>query len=561
VRDGIAAEIVDLALQPKPELVIHAGNLPATAEALRDLLAASGRLFDRGLPVRVIRPADGAAPSAMPLTKHNVVIEAHRLCQPVKVNSKGEFVPVTLLDRVSQMYLDMSGEWKLSPLAGVTTAPLLSADGGVRSADGYDSSTALWCCSIPTLRLSLRPSHADAEGALRLLRQAFQTFPFGDAPRRWDISLEVEVVDITKPPGRDESAFLVALLTAVCRPSLWLAPGMLITAPAVSGAGTGKGLLVRAICTIAFGVGPRAFTAGSERQELDKRLAAELIEAQPVLFLDNANGIALRSDTLASVLTERPARVRLLGQTRMVPLNSTAFVAITGNGLTVTEDLARRFIPCELDARCEDPEQRPFPTGFLDQVKQRRTELLAAALTIWRWGRQNATGLKRGKPLGSFESWADWCRDPFLALGCRDPVECIESLKANDPRRQRIADLFCTWWEQHGATPVKANQLAEPVKAIADPQGRGRQYLATLLSGLAGTHAAGFVLTRQEAAGKWAAATYALTKAAPPGPAGHRTHRMDEPINGELCAPARPMGPMPDDLEGGALPAGAEAEI
>ena len=234
---------------------------------------------------------------------------------------------------------------------------------------------ALWCCSVPTLRLPSRPSRADAEAALALLRQAFRTFPFGDAPRRWDASLEVEVIDITEPPGRDESAFLVALLTAVCRPSLWLAPGMLVTAPAVSGAGSGKGLLVRAICTIAFGIRPRAFTTGSERQELDKRLAAELIEAQPALFLDNANGIALRSDTLASVLTERPARVRLLGQTRMVPLNSTAFVAVTGNGLTVTEDLARRFIPCELDARCEDPELRPVPCGIsrTDRAAPRRT--------------------------------------------------------------------------------------------------------------------------------------------------------------------------------------------
>ena len=31
----------------------------------------------------------------------------------------------------------------------------------------------------------------------------------------------------------------------------------------------------------------------------------------------------------------------------MVPLNSTAFIAVTGNGLTVTEDLARRFISCD----------------------------------------------------------------------------------------------------------------------------------------------------------------------------------------------------------------------
>jgi hypothetical protein len=57
---------------------------------------------------------------------------------------------------------------------------------------------------------------------------------------------------------------MVALLTAVCRSSLWLAPAFLITAPALSGAGSGKGLFVRAISAIAFGTQPRAFTAGSE---------------------------------------------------------------------------------------------------------------------------------------------------------------------------------------------------------------------------------------------------------------------------------------------------------
>jgi len=556
-----AAEIVDLTLKPKPELIIHAGNLPATAEGLRDLFAACGKLFDRGLPVRVIRPADGGPPSAMPLTRHNVVIEAHRLCQPVKVGSDGEHVPVTLPDRVAQMYLDMSGEWNLPPLAGVSTAPLLSADGSVRVADGYDTTTALWCCSVPTLPLRARPSRADAEAALRLLRQAFRTFPFADAARRMDTSLKVEVIDIVKRPGRDESAFLVALLTAVCRPSLLLAPGILFAAPAVSGAGSGKGLLVRAICTIAFGISPRAFTTGGDRKELDKRLAAELIEAQPALFLDNANGIALRSDTLASVLTERPARVRLLGETRMVPLNSTAFVTVTGNGLTVTEDLARRFIPCELDARCEDPEQRDFKSGFLDDIKHRRAELLAAALIIWRWGRHNAADLNRGRPLGSFEQWSEWCRDPLVTLGCEDPVERIESLKANDPRRQLIVELFCAWHEHHGTTPIKANDLAESVKAIVDPQGRGRQYLATRVAGLAGTRAAGFVLTRQEPAGKWTAATYALTESVPADPIGHRTHGTHRPDNVAPVPPMSPMGPMPDAIDPAGVPPGEEVTL
>ena len=303
--------------------------------------------------------------------------------------------------------------------------------------------------------------------------------------------------------------------------------------------------MARAICAIAFGVRPRAFTCGGDRHELDKRLAAEMIEAQPCLFLDNDNGIALRSDTLASVLTERPARVRILGQTRMVLLNSTAFITVTGNGLTVTEDLARRFISCSLDARCEDPESRPFSSGFIKTVEGRRAELLSAVLTIWRWGRQNADTLARGKSLGSFERWANWCRDPLLSLGCRDPVERIEAIKANDPHRRLINELFREWWAHHGSSPKKVRDLHHSVRKIADPNGVGRQYLATRIAGLAGTRAGGFVLTRQEPAGKWGAATYALHKAdaVPTDPQEHRAHRahgMDPPD-----APSSNTGSMP----------------
>jgi hypothetical protein len=91
------------------------------------------------------------------------------------------------------------------------------------------------------------------------------------------------------------------LLTALCRPSLPLAPGLLISAPSISGAGSGKGLLVRGICEIAFGHAPHAFTACRDITELEKRIDAALIEAAPVLFLDNVNDTTLRSDLLASV--------------------------------------------------------------------------------------------------------------------------------------------------------------------------------------------------------------------------------------------------------------------
>jgi hypothetical protein len=504
----------------KPVLLIEPGELPAVAERLRDLLAASEMLFDRGVPVRVTAPPDGL-PVAVPLTNHGVVRMAHQHCRPVK---NGE--NATLPDRVAGLYLDMVGDWDLPKLVGITSSPILTDDGRIRSAVGYDRDAGLYCFNIPELALPERPTKEQALEALADLRGTFQTFPFADAVRKFDPELGVDVVDITAPIGMDESGFLVGLLTAVCRQSLWLTPGFLLNAPQISGAGSGKGLLARAISAIAYAIRPRPFTPGNDRHEMDKRIVAELIEGTPVLFMDNINATLLRSNTLASVITERPSGVRELGKSRMVRLEHASFVVLTGNGLTVGEDLARRFVFSQLDARVEDPEVRPFKPGFLEQIEQRRAELLADALVIWRWGRQNAAIMKAGITLGSFEAWGAWVRDPLLALGCGDPVARIKEIKARDPYRQKVAELFELWWEHHGDAPTRATELADEVKAAIDPQGRGRQFIAKAVEDLAGTRQSGYVLTRQKGEGRKAVATYQLKKVVPQGdsPARHPPH-------------------------------------
>jgi hypothetical protein len=81
---------------------------------------------------------------ASPLTVNSVVVEAHRLCRPVTFNAnKREIVPVTLPERVARMYLDMRGEWNLPPLTGISTAPLLSNSGTIRTAIRYDPASGL----------------------------------------------------------------------------------------------------------------------------------------------------------------------------------------------------------------------------------------------------------------------------------------------------------------------------------------------------------------------------------------------------------------------------------
>jgi hypothetical protein len=512
----------------KPRLLVENCNPDQTVAALRDLLAVADGLYDRGVPVRLAFDQIQRGTVAQMMTPDALVLMAHTICRPYVLKSKQDGTVTEVNARLPRslavMYLDWRGEWRLPPLNGIASAPLLQDDGTINSTQGHDLTMGMWCENVPDLSglVSAKPTKDDAAAALRLIRETFKTFCFADAETIEPTATGVATVDTSKAPRRDESSFLVALLTAVCRPSLHLAPGVLLRAAPMSGAGSGKGLLARCICIIAFGREPHAVTAGASAEELEKRIAAELIEGSPALFLDNLNNTAFKSSLLASAITERPARVRLLGRSQMVPLNASAFVILTGNGLTVSEDLARRFVAVDFDARTEDPEARPFATDIRIEVTQRRTELLAALLTIWRWGRI-ATDIKSGIALGSFAQWCRWVRDPLLALGCQDPVERVSEAKQRDGRRQAVADLFAIWWDKHHDHPVAVRQLHDDVKQALDPQGRGRQYVSSQAEKLAGTRMAGFVFTRQAPAGKWGAATYALKRTA--GEEGHRDHR------------------------------------
>jgi hypothetical protein len=225
---------------------------------------------------------------------------------------------------------------------------------------------------------------------------------------------------------------------------------------------------------------------------------------------------------LASALTESPAMVRPMGHTKTVPLHTRTFIAITGNGVEIAEDMARRQIMIRLDAQMEDPEARPFAPGFLEHVAASRPVLLSDALTIWRWGRQ--TVLKPGKPIGSFEKWAQWCRDPLLMLDCKDPIERIAEIKANDSRRRALVDFFEVWWAAHSDAVVKANEVAmEVALAIVGDKGItkkddgtphwSRQAVAAYIGKCANSRVGGYAFIRlPDGANKRATAQYTLKK-------------------------------------------------
>jgi hypothetical protein len=293
-----------------PELLIDRGDLTKTAKQLAERIAEHRRfLFNGHEPVQVITEA--GMPYAIAVTPDAVRVFAHEICTPKQRRaSDGKIVRITLSGDIAGLYLNgLQGRWGLRPFNGITTAPILNDDGSFRINIGYDEATGLWCHNIPEVNVPEKPTKTQAEASLGALRHFFRTFAFADAAMVHDQDLGVDIVDPKAPIGLDESSFLVSLMTSVCRASLILAPGILASAPAISGAGTGKGLITRAVCIVASGAPPSAFTAGHDKEELDKRLTAALIEARPAIFLDNYNSKDLVSDTLASALTESPCEV------------------------------------------------------------------------------------------------------------------------------------------------------------------------------------------------------------------------------------------------------------
>ena len=196
---------------------------------------------------------------------------------------------------------------------------------------------------------------------------------------------------------------------------------------------------------------------GNSEQELEKRLGAELLAGSAIVSIDNCEH-ALESAFLCSVLTQQTVNVRILGQSKQQKTPSNATIFATGNNLTIVGDLTRRTLLGSMDAKCEHPEQREFDCDAVDIARARRGELVTAALTVLKaWHLSDAKGTK---PLGSFETWSHRIRDPLLWLGCDDPCDTIQKVKAGDPKVAALSAVTAQWREHIGLqTEVTVQQV------------------------------------------------------------------------------------------------------
>ncbi|XTZ17068.1 hypothetical protein ACQSSU_06725 [Micromonospora echinospora] len=276
----------------------------------------------------------------------------------------------------------------LRTLRGVIHTPIVRPDGSLLEAPGYDPATGLLHLpesGLAVPRVPETPTDSDVRDAVKLLLEMIDGFPFVNEHYR--------------------ANYLGMLLTPLLR-SLTPPPYKLHAIEAHQ-PGSGKTLLANLARHIHGGV----FRAElpEDDAELRKQITAILsITTGPVVVLDNVSG-ALKSSTLAGLLTTDLWDDRPLGSTAWTRSTNDRIWTVTGNNISIGGDLPRRTIRTVIDPGQPNPELR---TGFAIEnleiwVKERRGELLHALLTLVRaW-------VAAGKPLPAeraSDSYARWVR-------------------------------------------------------------------------------------------------------------------------------------------------------
>jgi hypothetical protein len=423
---------------PWPQIQIIDGEGPRViTEAEEALLSAGDELYNYGgqavRPVLTKLKASGKRETTawrlIPVTSWHLMDRMSCAAQFLRYNaSKKEFVPTNCPDWVAKTYLyGREHKWKLPLLSAVTNTPFLRTDGSICETPGYDPATGiLFKTSDSFPPIPPNPTRAEAAAALTDLDQIISTFPF-----------------VT---GADRSVVLSGFLTVLDRRSMATAPLHALTAPQ---AGTGKSLLMDTIAMLATGDAMPVIDQPRKDEEFEKRLNSALLAGNALIAIDNCDR-PLQGSFLNVTLTQQYREVRILGgnQQPTIPMNATLFA--NGNNLVVASDLTRRVLLCSMDAGCERPELREFATDVLAYVRQHRSRLVVAALTVLRAWHVSGENFPL-TTLGSFDDWTQRVRKPLVWLGHPDPCDTMATVREEDPDASQWRTVV-SQWKQHLGT-------------------------------------------------------------------------------------------------------------
>jgi len=344
-------------------------------------------------------------------------------------------------------------------LSTVTECPYVGLDGAVVSKAGFDPATGTAVVpSFLTPAIPAKPSKKDAQDAWGRLKHLVREFPFAT--------------------DFDGVVWLTALLTAISRPVIArCVPGFAFIG---NQAGCGKGLLIDLIGLLVWGGPVPVSQYPTDPAEADKIALSLAIEGIQAVHFDNLEeGSRYGGGPLDSALTCEVKGGRLLGVNRWVkdaPLRPCWF--LSGNNVSPKKDAFRRWIPCNLRTKLENPHERQCEVHDIkSHVSEHRPEIVRDALIILK-AHQAAGYPSHGMaPLGSFEEWDHVVRAAVYFATGSDCLHTQRQATKDSPERIKRSALIQAWWnmpcQDRGFSAAEAVKMAkervDPKDKSSDP--------------------------------------------------------------------------------------------
>ena len=427
----------------KPTIRVVQGEMPRILDAAEQVLAQSGRYYQRGgLIVAVGTDPGTKETSVKPLSKSNLTFAMASVITWERYNPKSQTMSRCDPPERHCMVLADAAEYRHLPvLNGLARQPYLRPDGSLVQAAGYDAATGMFGVFDPTeFSIADQPTREEAESALQLLKNLLEEFSFKN--------------------DTDEAAALSAFLTAAIRPSLPSAPMFHVRAPQIS---SGKSFLCEIMTGFATPQRSAPLTFPKDEVECEKVLLAALLPAPAVVTFDNLTGDLVSHKSLCAALTSECMTGRILGVSKTATVSTRTLFLSSGNNVGPVKDMTRRCIVINLDPACEIPAARVFKNpNLLSNLRRNRGQYVSAALTIIRAWIVAGQPKQECKSLASYGEWSDLCRQPLMWLEQSDPTTSLFETMMEDPERETLGRLLEAWQENFGTAPKMIRQVLTP---------------------------------------------------------------------------------------------------
>ena len=409
--DGYTKPLLDMA-NPLDQLV----------DAAEKHIASEPTLFQKaGELVCVIE--DHQKRLSLKSTKSSII--RYLLSRVVQWVDEGEKIhPPT---SVAKCLADKSSWNTVRPLRALTSFPPIGANGSINTTQGYHPDTHVYFTGEVKCNVPDHPTQQDARDAVAMLCDIVCDFPFAEEGHK--------------------SAWLAGLLSPLSR---FAHDGNIpMVVVQANGPRVGKTSLVNIISYILMGDGCPVVTHTKNEDETRKRILSYLRIGRSMVLVDNVVG-EYGGASINAMATSRQWEDRVLGHSKVLQVQNDTTWFITGNNILLAPDTAERCLNIRLRCLDEKPHLR---TGFKypdlwTVVRERRSELLSAALTILKAYILAGMPDQKLAKWGSFEPWSKLVRGAIVWAGMVDPAQTRQELEVESDMGRSAANSLIEGWSQ-----------------------------------------------------------------------------------------------------------------